>query len=69
MTTASALCAVLDLHVGGKLPSQGFVRQEQVALEEFLGNRFGRCYACPAESALAPRTNSHTLIERPTSAA
>ena len=44
ITTAASLCAVLDLHVAGKLPSQGFVRQEQVALAEFLANRFGRCY-------------------------
>jgi saccharopine dehydrogenase-like NADP-dependent oxidoreductase len=44
MTTAASLCAVLDLHVGGKLPTQGFVRQEQVSLTDFLTNRFGRCY-------------------------
>ena len=65
MTTANALCAVLDLHVQGKLPRSGFVQQEQVTLADFLGNRFGRCYACPAESPLAPRSNSHSLIERP----
>jgi hypothetical protein len=47
------------------LPTQGFVRQEQATLADFLNNRFGRCYACPAESPLAPRTNSHSLIERP----
>jgi saccharopine dehydrogenase-like NADP-dependent oxidoreductase len=45
MTTASSLCAVLDLHVTGKFPDTGFVRQEQVALDDFLANRFGRCYA------------------------
>ncbi len=45
ITTASALCAVVDLHFAGKLPSKGFVRQEQVSLSEFLANRFGRCYA------------------------
>lgn len=44
ITTAASLCAVLDLHVAGKLPSQGFVRQEQVRLDEFLANRFGKCY-------------------------
>ena len=45
MTTASSLCAVLDLHREGKLPDSGFVRQEQVSLDDFLANRFGKCYA------------------------
>ncbi len=44
MTTACALSAVLDLHVHGQLPTQGFVRQEQVTLETFLNNRFGAAY-------------------------
>ena len=46
-TTAAALCAVLDMHVAGQLPRQGFVKQEQVALADFLANRFGACYAAP----------------------
>ena len=45
ITTAAGICAVLDLHVAGKLPGQGFVRQEQIALEAFLANRFGCSYA------------------------
>jgi saccharopine dehydrogenase-like NADP-dependent oxidoreductase len=45
ITTGASLCAVLDLHFAGSLPGRGFVRQEQVKLEEFLGNRFGRCYS------------------------
>ncbi|MFT3788003.1 MAG: hypothetical protein QM770_17835 [Tepidisphaeraceae bacterium] len=45
MTTAASLCAVLDLHVSGKLAAtQGFVRQEQVSLDAFLTNRFGKAY-------------------------
>ncbi len=44
ITTAASLCAVLDLHVSGKLPTQGFVRQEHVRLPDFLANRFGKCY-------------------------
>lgn len=44
ITTAASLCAVLDLHVAGALPSQGFVKQEQVKLTQFLANRFGCCY-------------------------
>ncbi len=46
-TTASSLCAVVDLHYAGQLPGSGFVRQEQVALDAFLDNRFGKCYAQP----------------------
>lgn len=41
ITTAAGVCAVVDLHLTGNLPD-GFVRQEQVALETFLANRFGR---------------------------
>ena len=44
ITTAASLCAVLDLHRAGALPDHGFVRQEQVGLEEFLRNRFGKYY-------------------------
>jgi saccharopine dehydrogenase-like NADP-dependent oxidoreductase len=44
LATASSLCAVVDLHFAGRLPHQGFVRQEEVALDVFLANRFGRCY-------------------------
>jgi saccharopine dehydrogenase-like NADP-dependent oxidoreductase len=46
ITTAGSLCAVLDLHTHGRLPTTGFLRQEQVRLDEFLANRFGKCYAC-----------------------
>ena len=45
ITTAAGLCAVLDLHVSGKLPSNGFIRQEEVGLPDFLANRFGKYYA------------------------
>ena len=64
ITTASSLAAMLDLlaesvdkradaradAAGGAplLPSAGFVRQEQVPLAAFLGNRFGRVYAMEA---------------------
>lgn len=44
-TTASAICAMVDLHRDGRLPASGFVRQEQVDFEEFTANRFGRVYA------------------------
>ena len=54
ITTASSLCAMLDLLVEaasapagahGRLPSAGFLRQEDVPLAAFLANRFGRVYA------------------------
>ncbi|MDE1184196.1 saccharopine dehydrogenase C-terminal domain-containing protein [Paraburkholderia sp.] len=44
ITTAGAMCAVLDLFREGALPRKGFVRQEQVSLKGFLGNRFGGLY-------------------------
>jgi saccharopine dehydrogenase-like NADP-dependent oxidoreductase len=45
ITTASAICAALDLVREGRLPQKGFVRQEDIALDDFLGNRFGKNYA------------------------
>ncbi|TIO05538.1 saccharopine dehydrogenase family protein [Mesorhizobium sp.] len=45
ITTASAICAVLDMLADGTLPATGFVRQEDIALDAFLANRFGRAYA------------------------
>ena len=44
ITTAAGICAALDLFREGRLPQRGFVRQEQVALPDFLANRFGRAY-------------------------
>lgn len=44
ITTASGITTVLDLLVSGKLRQKGFVRQEEVALPDFLANRFGRVY-------------------------
>ncbi|HEV2362573.1 MAG TPA: saccharopine dehydrogenase family protein [Caulobacteraceae bacterium] len=55
ITTASAACAVLDLLADGRLPQAGFVRQEEIALDDFLSNRFGRAYAdAEASPAAAP---------------
>ena len=48
ITTASSLCAMLDLLAAGDLPQHGFVRQEEVPLASFLANRFGRAYAVDA---------------------
>ena len=48
ITTAAGLCAVLDLHVQGRLGKQGFVRQEDVDFNQFMQNRFGQRYECAA---------------------
>ncbi len=48
VTTGAGICAVVDLHTAGKLPSTGFVRQEQVDLEDCLSNRFGRYFRTSA---------------------
>jgi saccharopine dehydrogenase-like NADP-dependent oxidoreductase len=45
ITTASGICTAVDLHFAGRLPSRGFVRQEEIALPDFLANRFGQYYA------------------------
>ena len=52
ITTAGAVCAVLDLLADGKLPAKGFIRQEDIPLADILGNRFGRFYAGDAPQAL-----------------
>lgn len=44
ITTAASICTVLDLLVSGKIPASGFIRQEEIALDTFLNNRFGQYY-------------------------
>ena len=44
LTTAAGICAMVDLMAEGKLGRRGFIRQEQVSLDTFLDNRFGRFY-------------------------
>ena len=43
--SAAAVCTMVDLLREGKLPPKGFVRQEDVALADFLANRFGKAFA------------------------
>ena len=45
ITTAAGICAALDLLAAGDLPQKGFIRQEDIALDRLLANRFGRHYA------------------------
>jgi saccharopine dehydrogenase-like NADP-dependent oxidoreductase len=47
VTTAAAICTMLDLLATEKIPSRGFIRQEDVPLQVFLENRFGQVYARP----------------------
>jgi saccharopine dehydrogenase-like NADP-dependent oxidoreductase len=50
ITTAAAICTVLDLLVSGQLPQSGFIRQEDIPLKVFLENRFGQVFAKPETS-------------------
>ena len=56
-TTASSVCAVLDLLAEGAVPSSGLVLQEEIALSAFLDNRFGRVYARPEDQAPEARAD------------
>lgn len=51
ITTAAGICAVLDLLAAGKLPQQGFVRQEDIAFDDFISNRFGQYYTEQSQSS------------------
>ena len=41
ITTAGAICAVLDLLAQGRLPQQGFIRQEDIAFDDVIDYLFG----------------------------
>ena len=47
VTTAAAICTMLDLLVAGQIQQRGFIHQEDVPLQVFLENRFGQVYARP----------------------
>lgn len=44
ITTAAGILTVLDMLRDGKLPQKGFVKQEDIDLNDFLNNRFGQAY-------------------------
>ncbi len=44
ITTASSVCAIVDLHREGTIQKTGFLCQEEVELDAFLKNRFGQHY-------------------------
>ena len=55
ITTAAGVTAAMDLMRQGKLPQSGFVRQEQINLDEFLDNRFGALYlGTPLDTSKKP---------------
>lgn len=60
ITTAAGICAVLDLHVAGKLPGRGFVRQEDVSFGDFLSNRFGVAYQSTVSTRFSLGTEEKT---------
>ncbi|CAO3437401.1 saccharopine dehydrogenase family protein [Azospirillum argentinense] len=61
ITTASGMCAVLDLLADGTLPQRGFVKQEEVRYADFIANRFGRNYAM---TDAAPQQGSQQGVGR-----
>lgn len=44
VTTASSLCAVVDLVLTAPARYKGFVTQESISLHDVLANRFGACF-------------------------
>lgn len=45
VTTAAGICGVMDIILNDLSRYQGFIKQEQIRLQEFLANRFGKHYA------------------------
>ncbi len=43
-TTAASICAVVEMVAGGVLPDRGFLRQEEISLDDFLVTYNGRLY-------------------------
>ena len=56
LSTAAGVVGVFGLLRAGKLPQSGFVGQEQVSLEAFLGTAVGRCYAALGNAAAPVET-------------
>ncbi len=53
VTTAASICAVLDLIADGTLAKKGMLLQEDIPLDRFLANRFGKVYAQAQATTLA----------------
>lgn len=48
-TTATSVCALVELLSSGRLPDHGFVRQEDIPLSDFLETSFGSHFASGRE--------------------
>ncbi len=59
MTTAAGICAMVDLHTLGHFKERnGFLKQEEVDLEDFLRNRYGRIYDIRGKSPVGAEESS-----------
>lgn len=54
LTTAAGVVGAFELLLRGQLPRQGFIRQEQVALPDFLATRVGHYYAQLDDGEISP---------------
>jgi hypothetical protein len=52
----------VDLHVSGALPATGFVKQEQIDFDAFIGNRFGRYYASQGATRFSQIVNDVPVV-------
>ena len=43
-TTAASICAVVEMVAGGALPSQGFIKQEEIPFDKFMATHNGAIY-------------------------
>lgn len=43
-TTASSIVSIVEMVASGVLPDQGFIKQEEIPLSDFLNTRFGKYY-------------------------
>ena len=44
-TTSASVVAIIEMVRDGKLPQQGFIKQEDIALDDFLATSTGSLYA------------------------
>lgn len=44
-TTAASVAAVVEMVANGTLPAKGFIKQEDIGLDEFYATRWGKLYA------------------------
>ncbi|WP_136809812.1 saccharopine dehydrogenase family protein [Desulfosediminicola flagellatus] len=43
-TTAASICSIVEMVNNGSLPEKGFIKQEEIPLEDFLKTKNGRLY-------------------------